>query len=201
MNPDHVVGMLDELIEVYKDGKVFKFLHLPVQSGDDTVLKLMNRHYSVEDFRRVVKAFRDEFPRMTVSTDVICGFPGESREAFEHTKELVSEVRPDIINVSKFFARPRTPAAELEPVPPRELNRRSREASELSKSISFEKNRGWIDWEGTVLFDEKGKGKSVMGRNFAYKPVVAKSGDTLLGKFVKVRVVDAFSTYLEAEIV
>ncbi|MCJ7613193.1 radical SAM protein, partial [Candidatus Bathyarchaeota archaeon] len=198
---DHVLGMLDELVEAYKNEKVFKFLHLPVQSGDDTVLKLMNRHYTVEDFREVVQAFREKFPKITVSTDVICGFPGEGMEAFERTKWLVAEVQPDIVNVSKFFARPRTPAAELEPVPPRELNRRSREVAELSKSISFDRNRAWIDWEGTVMFDEKGKSESVMGRNFAYKPVVAKAGETLLGKLVKVRVVDAFSTYLEAETV
>ena len=201
MNPDHVLGMLDELVEAYNDEKVFKFLHLPVQSGDDTVLKLMNRHYTVEDFKGVVQAFREKFPRITVSTDVICGFPGEGMEAFERTKWLVAELQPDIVNVSKFFARPRTPAAELEPVPPRELNRRSRGVAELSKSISFDRNRAWIDWEGTVLFDEKGKSESVMGRNFAYKPVVAKAGETLLGKLVKVRVVDAFSTYLEAETV
>jgi len=200
MNPDHVLGMLDELVEVYKDGKVFKFLHLPVQSGDDTVLKLMNRRYTVEDFRTVVQAFREEIPRLTLSTDVICGFPGESREAFEATKKLVAEVQPDIVNVSKFFSRPKTAAESLVPLPPMELNRRSREVAELSRKVSFEKNRAWIGWEGTVLFDERGKGESWMGRNFAYKPVVVKACESLLGRFVPVRVVNAFSTYLEAEI-
>jgi threonylcarbamoyladenosine tRNA methylthiotransferase CDKAL1 len=201
MNPDHVLGMLDELVEVYKDGKVFKFLHLPVQSGDDTVLKLMNRRYTVEDFKTVVHAFRAKIPRLTLSTDVICGFPGESREAFEATKKLVAEVQPDIVNVSKFFARPKTAAESLVPLSHMELNRRSREVAELSRKISFEKNRAWIGWEGTVLFDERGKGESWMGRNFAYKPVVVKACESLLGRFVPVRVVDAFSTYLEAEIV
>ncbi len=201
MNPDHVVGMLDELVEAYKDGNVFKFLHLPVQSGDNTVLKLMNRHYTAEDFKRVVQAFREEIPRLTLSTDVICGFPGESEEAFENTKRLVDEVRPDIVNVSKFFSRPRTPAEKLSPVPPRELNRRSREVAELSRRVSFEKNRTWMDWEGPVLFDERGKGESWMGRNFAYKPVVVKTCESLLGRLIQVRVVNVFSTYLEAEIV
>jgi tRNA A37 methylthiotransferase MiaB len=71
----------------------------------------------------------------------------------------------------------------------------------LSKKISFEKNRAWMNWEGTALFDEKGKGGSWMGRNFAYKPVVVKGGGSLVGRFVQVRVVNAFSTYLEAELV
>jgi len=201
MNPDHVLGMLDELVEAYKCEKVFKFLHLPVQSGDNKVLGLMNRHYTVEEFTNVVQIFREEIPRLTISTDVICGFPGESKEAFDQTKRLIAEIKPDIVNVSKFFSRPRTPAEKLLPIPPRELNRRSRELAELSRRISFEKNRAWLGWQGTVLFDEKGKGESWMGRNFAYKPVVVKTRERLLGRFVQVRVVNVFSTYLEAEIV
>jgi len=200
MNPNHVMGMLDELVETYKDRKVFKFLHLPVQSGDDTVLKLMNRHYTVEDFKRIVQTFRKEIPRLTLSTDVICGFPGETREAFEQTKRLVDEAQPDVVNVSKFFSRPHTPAQKLSPVPPRELNRRSREVAELSRRISFEKNRMWMDWDGPVLFDERGKGESWMGRNFAYKPIVVKTYESLLGLLIHVRVVNVFSTYLEAKI-
>jgi threonylcarbamoyladenosine tRNA methylthiotransferase CDKAL1 len=201
MNPDHVLGMLDELVEAYSCSKVFKFLHLPVQSGDDTVLGLMNRHYTVEEFKTVVGVFREKIPRLTLSTDVICGFPGETEEAFENTKKLIAEVEPDIVNVSKFFSRPLTPAEKMIPLAPEEVNRRSRELAELSRRISFEKNRAWTGWEGRVLFDEKGKGESWMGRNFAYKPVVVKGGESLLGRFAEVRVVNAFSTYLEAEIV
>jgi threonylcarbamoyladenosine tRNA methylthiotransferase CDKAL1 len=200
MNPDHVLEMLDELVDAYSCEKVFKFLHLPVQSGDDTVLRLMNRRYTVVDFKAVVEAFREKFPRLTLSTDVICGFPGESREAFEQTKRLIAEVLPDIVNVSKFFSRPQTAAENLVPLPPRELNRRSREMTKLSKRISFEKNRAWRGWEGRVLFDERGKGESWVGRNFAYKPVVVKTAESLLGSFVQVGVIKAFSTYLEAEI-
>ena len=201
MNPNHVMEMLDELVETYKCGRVFKFLHLPVQSGDDEVLELMNRRYTVEDFKRIVQAFREEIPRLTLSTDVICGFPGESRDAFEQTKKLIAEVQPDIVNVSKFFSRPRTPAEKMVSLPPKEVKMRSREVAELSRRISFERNRAWMNWEGTVLFDEKGKGESWMGRNFAYKPVVIKGGESLVGTFVQVRVVNAFSTYLEAEVV
>lgn len=201
MTPNQVMGILDELIGAYKGDKVFKFLHLPVQSGDDGVLELMNRRYTVEDFKRIVYAFREEIPRITLSTDVISGFPGESREAFERTKKLIKEIQPDIVNVSKFFSRPHTPAEKMKLLPPREVNRRSKEMAELSKKISLEKNRAWIKWLGTALFDEKGRGESWMGRNFAYKPVVVKADESLVGKFVQVRVVDAFSTYLEAEVV
>jgi len=201
MNPDQVIGILTKLVEAYKDNKIFKFVHLPVQSGDNSILKSMNRQYNLDDFKGIIKTFRQEFPKISVSTDVICGFPGETKEAFENTKELLIEIEPDVVNVSKFFARPRTPAAKLIPVSPRELNRRSREISELSKRISYKKNRTWINWEGTVLFDEKGKGETLMGRNFAYKPVVVRANEALLGKFVQIRVNDVVSTYLEADMI
>ena len=201
MNPDHALGMLDELIEAYNCSKVFKFLHLPVQSGDNQILELMNRHYTIDEFVQVVEAFRAEIPQLTLSTDVICGFPGETKEAFENTMNLVAEVKPEIVNVSKFFARPGTAAENLVPLPHNELNRRSRQISKLSRKISFEKNKAWLGWKGRVLFDEQGKEGSWMGRNFAYKPVVVKTDDYLLGQFASVRVTSAFSTYLEAEII
>lgn len=202
MTPNHALEMLDDLIEAYKDDRVFKFLHLPVQSGDDVVLERMNRLYSAEDFRGIVRCFRREFPRITIATDVICGFPGESEEAFEHTIRLVEEVQPDIVNVSRFFPRPGTPANGMEQLPPLVVKARSGRMAGLARRISFERNRAWLGWEGTVLVDEfGGKPGSWVGRNFTYKPVVLRSDEALLGKLVDVRVVRAFPTYLEAEAV
>ena len=201
MTPNQALEMLDDLIEAYKDEKIFKFLHLPVQSGDDEVLRLMNRFYTVDDFKRIIYAFREEIPRITVATDVICGFPGESREAFEQTMKLIKDIQPDVVNISKFFPRPHTPAKKMMFLPPQEVKRRSRKMAELSRRISFEKNKAWINWEGTVIFDEKGKGNSWVGRNFTYKPMVTKANKILRGKFLKVRVVKAFPTYLETKVV
>jgi len=200
MTPNQALEILDDLIEAYKNEKVFKFLHLPVQSGDNEVLRLMNRFYTVEDFKGIVHSFRKEIPRITMATDVICGFPGESQDAFERTMELITEIQPDIVNISKFFPRPHTPAKKLMLLPPQEVKERSRQVAELSRRISLEKNRAWINWEGTILIDEKGKEKSWIGRNFAYKPVVVKADDFLLGKFLNIRVVRTFPTYLEADV-
>lgn len=201
MNPDQTIEIMDELVEAFKDEKVFKFLHLPVQSGDDDILRLMNRRYNLEDFKKVINTFRSSFPKITISTDVICGFPGENKKAFNNTKDLMNDIKPDIVNVSKFFARPRTPAAELEPISALELNRRSREMSVLVKKISFEKNKNWMKWKGELLFDEKGKGKTLMGRNYAYKPIVVESNETMLGKFVQISVDEVFPTYLKGNLV
>jgi threonylcarbamoyladenosine tRNA methylthiotransferase CDKAL1 len=203
MTPSMVTDILDDLIAAFKNSKVFKFVHLPVQSGDNRVLKRMQRFYTIQDFKEIVNAFRAVFPEVTLATDIICGFPGETQEAFENTLELIGEVKPDIVNVSKFFARPRTAAAAMhdEFVELTEIKRRSTEAAKLVKRISLERNQRWIGWAGEVLIDEKGKVLgSWIGRNFAYKPVTVKSSADLLGKKLQVKVVKAFSTYLAATV-
>lgn len=202
MTPNYTLDILDRLVKAYKHGKVFKFLHLPVQSGDNKVLKRMQRFYTVEEFKQIVARFREAIPNITIATDVICGFPGETKEAFKRTMQLVEEVKPDIVNVSKFFPRPNTPAEKMEPkIPPSEIKKRSRKMAELVRRVAFEKNKAWIKWRGPILIDERGKKlDSWIGRNFAYKPIVVKSKETLLGKNVNVQVTKAFQTYLRAEI-
>ncbi len=204
MTPNMVTDMQAKLIGAFRSDKVFKFLHLPVQSGDDETLKRMRRFYTAEQFKRIAEAFRAEFPDLTLATDVIVGFPGETAEAFEHTLKLLEEVKPDVVNVSKFFARPKTSAAQIQNglVEREEIKRRSTVAAQLAKRISFERNQRWVGWVGEVLVDEKGKVEgSWVGRNFAYKPVAIKSTDNLLGKTVRVKVVEASATYLKGALV
>ena len=199
MTPNLAAEILDDLIEGFKNKKIFKFLHLPLQSGDNKVLKMMKRFYSPEDFLRVVHAFRATFPRITLATDVICGFPGETQAGFENTLKLISDIKPDVVNISKFFVRPKTIAANIkkEFVTPKEIKRRSTRIAKMAKQISFKRNQRWIGWSGDVLVDEKGKKPdSWVGRNFAYKPVVLKSSTNLFGKRLKVKVVKAFPTYV-----
>jgi len=202
MTPNFALDILNELVEAFRCEKVFKFLHLPVQSGDDVVLKRMRRCYTVQDFRKVVSAFRAAFPEVTLATDVICGFPGETKNAFDNTLRLISEVKPDIVNVSKFFGRPGTAAVEMTNVVEQaEIKRRSTEVAKLAKQISLDRNQRWTKWSGEILVDEKGKVPgSWIGRNFAYKPVTVKSTSTLLGKTLKVKIAKAFQTYLEGTI-
>ena len=113
MTPNLVTEMQTRLITAFENPKIFKFLHLPVQSGDDTVLQHMRRFYTAAEFKGIVDTFRGEFSQLTLATDVIVGFPGETEEAFENTLKLLDEVKPDIVNVSKFFARPKTVAARM----------------------------------------------------------------------------------------
>lgn len=203
MTPNTLAPSLTELIAAFKNERVFKFVHLPVQSGDNTVLKRMRRCYTAEQFKATVNAFRTAFPQITLATDVICGFPSETPSAFQNTLKLIEEVQPDIVNVSKFFARPRTAAAEMRDafVDQAETKRRSTAMAQLSKRISFERNQRWIGWKGETLIDEKGKTRnSWISRNFAYKPIVVKNSTNLLGKTVNVQVTEAFTTYLAGKI-
>jgi tRNA A37 methylthiotransferase MiaB len=164
----------------------------------------MRRFYSGESFKKIVDAFRACLPDTTLATDVICGFPGESKEAFKKTLQLIESVKPDIVNVSKFFARPGTAAAEMHDnfVSSQEIRRRSSTVAKLASKVASERNMHWVGWTGSVLVDEVGKvSDSWVGRNFTYKPTAVKSSENLLGKTLSVKVVKAFSTYLQAEIV
>ena len=203
MTPNMVTDMQNQLVDAFRSVKVFKFLHLPVQSGDDEVLKRMRRVYTATEFKGIVDAFRREFPDLTLATDVIVGFPSETPEAFENTLKLLSEVKPDVVNVSKFFVRPKTAAAKIQDglVELGEIKRRSTVAAELAKRLSLERNQRWVGWSGCVLVDEKGKMEgSWVGRNFAYKPIVIKSNDNLMGKTLQIKVVEALGTYLKGEL-
>jgi threonylcarbamoyladenosine tRNA methylthiotransferase CDKAL1 len=206
MTPNTLMPLLESYSRFLSSQKgkarVFEFLHVPVQSGDEGVLRLMNRRYTVEDFKHIITTIRHASPKVTVATDVIVGFPGESKKAFQKTCELIEEVRPDVVNVSKFFARPNTAAEKLaDKVDAAEIKRRTEIIAALVRRIALEKNRTWIGWSGSVLIDEKGKKPgSWVGRNFAYKPVVVHAEGNLLGKLLDIRVVDGFQSHLLGEV-
>lgn len=170
MNPMYMPRIKEKLIESYDNDKVFKFLHIPVQSGSDKVLHDMKRGHTVGTFREIIKKARERFPDFTISTDIIVGFPSETRDDFEKTVELLDETRPDVVNLSKYSARPGTEAAEWEQIDVAEVKSRSKKIFEQINKISLENNKKWIGWKGSVLFDEK-TDEGIKGRNFAYKPV------------------------------
>lgn len=199
MNPDFAILYIDEIIEVYKKhkGKLFWFLHIPLQSGNDRILRLMKRRYTASDFIRICERVRKELPELTIATDVICGFPTETSSEFRETVEVIRRVKPDVINISRFWARPGTEAAEMKgQLIGRESNKRSREMRAVLKELSLERNKSWEGWKGRIIIDEKGRIKgSFVGRNYAYKPVAVK-GDFEMGERVHVNVEQGFVYYL-----
>jgi MiaB-like tRNA modifying enzyme len=198
MNPSHVKKIIDDLLECYKSEKVFKFIHLPIQSGSNKILKNMNRNYSVKDFENIVKEFIHQFPMLNLSTDIIVGFPGETVKDFQKTIDLIKRIEPDIVNISKFGARPGTKAEKMKQISRKIINERCKELTETIKTIQLEKNKKWIGFEGELLIDEVND-KKIVGRNFAYKPVILNKGK--LGDFKRVKIKSVSSTSLFGKIV
>jgi MiaB-like tRNA modifying enzyme len=201
MNPTHVKPILGGLIKIYKHPKVYKFIHIPVQSGSDRILRKMRRGYKTKDFERIVKEFRNTFSEVTFSTDVIVGFPGETERDFEKTIELIKKIKPDIVNVSKFGVRPGTEAKRMKQLDNKLVKKRSKKFADLVKKIGMEKNRERVSGECEILITERGKKKNqLMGRDEYYKPVIVESGNERMGKFLKVKITNFGSTHLNAEI-
>ncbi|MCP8304437.1 MAG: tRNA (N(6)-L-threonylcarbamoyladenosine(37)-C(2))-methylthiotransferase [archaeon] len=197
MNPLHVKGILKGLIESFLDEKVYKFLHLPLQSASVRILELMRRGYPPKTVMDIIYEFLEYFPSLTLSTDIIVGFPTEDDTDLEDTIKFVQKIKPDIMNISKFGARPGTEASKFEQLPHSVVNRRCKELVQIAREVSYEKNLNWLGWSGRCLIDEKGKKDGTwIGRNFAYKPIVVKSEQNILGRFLNVEVVEAKSTYL-----
>jgi threonylcarbamoyladenosine tRNA methylthiotransferase CDKAL1 len=108
MNPATVKVILDPLLDAFASALIFKFIHLPVQSGSDCILHAMRRGYTVTEFEGIVAAFRERFPEITVATDMIVGFPGETEEDFALSRALIQRLRPNKVNVTRYSARPFT---------------------------------------------------------------------------------------------
>ena len=148
----------------------------------------------------ITKEFRDNFPNLTLSTDIIVGFPGESREDFKESKVLVKRARPDIVNVTRFSPRRGTKAVDIEDkVHSREKKRRSKEMTDLRFKISREINKDYVGRKEDVLVVEKGKNDTLKARMDNYKVVVLKEEDEeeLIGKRINVEIKKAEDIYLE----
>lgn len=196
MNPNSTLSILDPLIEAYRDEKVYKFLHLPLQSGNDRVLEEMRRGYRASDFIEIVQRFRKAFPSLMLSTDVIVGFPGEGEAEFMETVHFVEKMRPDIINVTRFSPRPGTPATRMKKrVPGWKMKVWSRKLSSLRFIVSKEINTQFVGKRLSVMVTENGKNGTVIGRTDEYRPLVLKE-KVELGERVRAEVIDVSSVYL-----
>ena len=189
-NPNHILGFVDAFAEILKHPKVFKFVHIPVQSGNNNILSKMLRGYTVEEFRSIITALRAQVPELTVATDVICGFPTETEEQFMDTIKLVQEIKPVVVNISRYSNRPKTAAARLPQLPGSVIKDRSRLMTQVFEEIAVQQNQQWIGWKGTIIIDDYGTKNTMQGRNYAYKPVVVQ-GSYPLGTKLLVEIVDA----------
>jgi threonylcarbamoyladenosine tRNA methylthiotransferase CDKAL1 len=198
MNPMYIPQLLHSLLDIFsQNNKVFKFLHIPVQSGSDRILRKMKRGHSAQTFLNAVRVFRDKIPEITIATDIIIGYPSETEDDFRQTVDLLQAARPDIVNLSKYSARPGVLAATEKKVPSNITKNRTRHLDKILKEISFARNSIWEGWTGDIIIDEIAE-NYVQGRNYAYKPIMVTApniskvgGDVIsLGSKVNIKVID-----------
>ncbi len=202
-NPRHVLAYQEALLDCFTDNRIYKFIHIPVQSGSENVLKAMNRRHTARDYSTLANEFNKRFSKFTLSTDLIVGYPGETAADFNETLELLKETRPTVCNITRFVARPNTVAARLEAsaaaVPDIVKHERSAILAEAFQQIALENNSKWINEECTVVTEKPGyRNGTTIARNAAYRPV-ALQGTFVAGKTLRVRITDAESFALIAE--
>ena len=199
MNPFTVIHILDELLDAFDSTKIFKFFHVPVQSGSDKVLGDMRRNYKAADFVEIVNSIRRRFKYSTICTDFIIGFPTETEEGFVSSLNLLETVKPEKVNITRFSPRPGTEASKLKDLLEREKKRRSRIFSSFYHALASEKNKELKGKKLPVLVTEQGKRGGVIGRDPSYREIVIKK-DLPLGASCKVEVKEAKSSYLVGDL-
>jgi len=199
MTPNNALKIIDDLMDIYDDERIYKFMHIPLQSGDDEILKLMNRKYSTDDYKTIIGKFRSKYPMGFIATDIISGFPMESEEAHKRTIKVIEETKPDKVNVAKYSPRPHTKAAALPQLPESIRSRRCKEVIEVSRRISLERNMmhvGRIE-DALILKVDGGIAKARMKN---YRLVKMNGCEEMLGKIVKVKITGAKTTHLIGEL-
>jgi tRNA A37 methylthiotransferase MiaB len=177
------------------DPRIYKFLHIPVQSGSNSVLKNMNRSYSVNEFFDLANKFRSTFPDISISTDLISGFPGEAEEDHQKSLDLIKKLKADTVNITRFSSRPGTEAAAMESVHGRISKDRSAELTEMKNAVEYENNKKMIGRVERALITETGKPGTMIARTCNYRPVAIHS-ELPVDSFVSVEITACESTYL-----
>jgi threonylcarbamoyladenosine tRNA methylthiotransferase CDKAL1 len=173
MNPMYVPRFLDRLIQLYRSNdKIFKFLHMPVQSGSERILRKMKRGHTAKIFLDVVKELRKAIPEITIATDIITGFPSESETDFEETLKLIEDSQPDVVNSSRYSARPGTVASKYTRLGTKVVKERSIRLHQTIKKISIRRNLMWQGWKGKILIDELLDNSRLQGRNNFLIPII-----------------------------
>jgi threonylcarbamoyladenosine tRNA methylthiotransferase CDKAL1 len=172
MNPGTVKGILDDLVDAYAGNRIFKFLHLPVQSGSDSVLKRMGREYTVSDFEEIVARFKQRYPEITLATDMIVGFPGETDEDFSQSLDLIDRICPQKVNITRYSARPFTPISSEKDFPDWIKKERSRIMNARAEQVYACINQGYLNKQTDFIVTEQIKKGSVMARSPNYLGII-----------------------------
>ena len=186
-NPPYIKEHMEAMAKIYQSQKIYSFLHMPVQSGSDSVLQDMKREYVREDFEEIVDFLKNRVPGINVATDIICGFPTESETDFADTVTLVRKYQFASLFINQFYPRPGTPAAKMKRIATQIVKGRSRQLTQV-----FESYKPYEGREGSVydvLVTEESTDKRYwVGHNQFYEQILLPKDETLLGRMIRARI-------------
>ncbi len=201
----HPKDASDKLIEAMaEEEKIAKHFHLPVQSGSDKILKAMNRHYNVERYMSIIEKLKSSVPDVSITSDIIVAFPGETEEDFGKTLELIKEVRYDALFSFIFSPRVGTPAAQMEGQIPKEVSReRFARLLDLANPISLERNNRFVGRTIRALAEEVGKNDpdQITFRADSPRPIHVYADKNVIGKFADIKITKAETFSMNGEII
>ncbi|XP_057280376.1 threonylcarbamoyladenosine tRNA methylthiotransferase isoform X1 [Pezoporus wallicus] len=197
-NPPYILEHLEEMAKILNHPRVYAFLHIPVQSASDSVLMDMKREYCVADFKQVVDFLKAKVPGITIATDIICGFPGETDEDFQETVKLVEQYRFPSLFINQFYPRPGTPAAKMHQVPAAVKKQRTKDLSQLFHSYSpYDHKVG--ERQRVLVTEESFDSNYYVAHNPFYEQVLVPKDPLLMGKMVEVNIYEAGKHFMKGQ--
>jgi len=188
----HPKNFSEKLIKVLAESKkITEYLNLPVQSGDNSILKKMNRSYTVSGYKKLVKNLRKAIPKICLSTDVIVGFPGETKKQFENTVKLFKDIKFDMAYIAEYSPRAQTNASKIkDSISKKEKTKRRKILTEILKKTALKSNKKYIGKNLDILVEQEKNG-FLFGKTRTYKVVKFEGEKKLVGNFVKVKIAGA----------
>jgi len=186
MDPNNVLPILDELIAIYKDKKMYKFLHIPIQSASNSVLKHMNRYYTIEQAEKIINEFRKQIPDIVISTDIIVAYPTETEKDHKANIEFLKKYHPSILNLSRFSSHKQTPAGKLKEIKTSIAKKRIKQLMQIHRQTAQQNKLKFKNKEIEVFINKKIGDRLHQARDENYNLILLKCDKDMLGKKAKV---------------
>lgn len=198
MHPKSLKGQLYEVIEAFKNNeKIYNFVHIPIQTGSSKVLEEMNRLHTLEEYKTMINEFRKQIPDLSIATDIIIGYPTETDDDFQKTLDLLYDIKPDIIHISKYMHRPGAKSSSLKEIDHKTMKERSHRVNKVKTDVMLENNKKYEGSIQKILVTGEGSSGGYVGYTNSYKNVIVENVD--IGSFVDVKIIEGKRTYLLAE--
>lgn len=202
MNPNNLYQILDPMLEIYESEKVYKFLHIPIQSASNNVLKDMKRQYKIEIAEEIITKFREKFPNGTIATDIITGYPTEKEYDHKMNMEFIQKYKPDVFNLSKFSKHKGTEAAKHEQLSIEIINKRTSELMKMHRDSAMENKKKYLNKELKVFVNKISAPGLYEARDENYNIVLIKSRDkSIFGKTIDMKIKEVGAHHMIGEVI